>query len=138
MTIHRNRSVSFCANQMFAKTSTFVALILGLSLSTANAGSLSWLDDMILASVRKADPKLSTAQTTRLFAKEASELGEDGLGVLARRSQEFSRTARRLDEPADALVEARFQKLVAGDPNFARDFARRLTSIRCSAPWFSL
>ncbi len=124
MTIHRNRSVSFCANQMFAKTSTFVALILGLSLSTANAGSLSWLDDMILASVRKADPKLSTAQSTRLFAKEASELGEDGLGVLARRSQEFSRTARRLDEPADALVEARFQKLVAGDPNFARDFAR--------------
>lgn len=101
-----------------------LALLLSLTGSAVEAGSLSWLDDMIQASVRQADPKLATGRTTRLFAREASELGEDGLGVIARRSQELSRTARRVDEPADALVEARFQKLVASDESLGREFAR--------------
>lgn len=106
------------------KTYFWVALALLVALPQVEAGSLSWLDDMIQASVRQADPKLATGRTTRLFAREVSELGDDGLGVIARRSQELSRTARRADEPVDALTEARFQKLVAGDENLARDFAR--------------
>ena len=124
MTIHRKRTGPFPANTFLKSVCVLALLAFGLNTNSAQAGGLSWLDDMIQASVRSADPKLATGRTTRLFAKEATELGEDGLGVLARRSQELSRTARRIDEPADALLEARFQKLIAGDQNLAKDFAR--------------
>jgi len=106
------------------KSNLWIALLLFVALPQVEAGSLSWLDDMIQASVRQADPKLAGGRTTKLFAREVSELGDDGLGVIARRSQELARSARRSDETVDALTEARFQKLVASDETLARDFAR--------------
>lgn len=99
-------------------------LLLFVALPQVEAGSLSWLDEMIQASVRQADPKLASQRTSKLFAREVSELGDDALGVIARRSQELARSARRSDETVDALTEARFQKLVASDETLARDFAR--------------
>lgn len=106
------------------KSSLWVAMVFLVALPQVEAGSLSWLDDMIQASVRQADPKLAGGRATKLFAREASELGDDGLGVIARRSQELARSARRSDETVDALTEARFQKLVAGSDSLASDFAR--------------
>lgn len=105
----------------------FWALALLLLFSTgldAQAGSLSWLDDLIQTSVRQADPQLAAKRTGRLFAREAEELGEEGLGVLSRRSEELSRSARKLDEPGDALLTARFEKLIANNSDLAGDFAR--------------
>ncbi|MFM7315958.1 MAG: hypothetical protein ACKO5E_03325 [bacterium] len=90
----------------------------------ALAGSLSWLDDVIQASMRQADPKLVSSRPARLFNRETSELGDDGLGILARRSDELSGLARKSEEPAAGLVDARFSRLVGNDENLARDFAR--------------
>jgi hypothetical protein len=90
----------------------------------AYSSSLSWLDDVIQKSVRSVDPKLGASRSSRLFGKEAAEIGEDGLGILARRSEELGRSARKYDEPADALLTARFEKLVADNDQLAKDFAK--------------
>lgn len=124
MTHTAKRSGPGCSTRPRLTAVTLIGLCLILSLNKANAGSLSWLDDLIQSSVRQADPQLAGARSARLFVRESSELGEDGLGVLTRRSQELSRSARKLDEPADALLNARFEKLVANNENLARDFAR--------------
>lgn len=124
MTHTANRSGPGCSTRPRRTAVILIGLCLILSLNKANAGSLSWLDDLIQSSVRQADPQLAGARSARLFVKESSELGEDGLGVLTRRSQELSRSARKLDEPGDALLNARFEKLVSNNEDLARDFAR--------------
>ena len=118
------RSNSRCKKNVILSKSLIFSILVLLQATTLTAGSLSWLDDMIQATMRQADPKLSTNRSARLFARETAELGDDSLGVLARRSDELSKTARIVDDPAAGLVEARFTRLIAGNEELARDFAR--------------
>jgi hypothetical protein len=103
-------------------------LLASLALPTpALAGKLSWMDEVVQQAVREARTEGRAAarleETTargagRLFVREADQ----GLETLARRSDDLARTARRIDEPAEALLEARFARLVRAEPEAARTF----------------
>lgn len=103
----------------------FFAVAIGAILpGVASAGVLSWLDDVVQASVRKADPEIAARRTGRLFARESAEIGEDGLGVIVRRGEDLGRGVRRADDPAGSLLDARFDRLIDGDVDLAREFGR--------------
>ena len=93
----------------------------------ALAGKLSWMDEVVQQVVREArvEGKVAArAERTaargagRLFVREADQ----GLETLARRSDDLARAARRVDRPAEALLEARFARLVRAEPEAARTF----------------
>ncbi len=117
----------FCVNHRIRRAgwiASSLALAVAFFPGVASAGILSWLDDVVQASVRKSDPELAARRTGRLFARESAEFGEDALGTIVRRSEDLGRGVRRADEPAAALLDARFDRLVDGDADLAREFAR--------------
>lgn len=88
------------------------------------AGKVSWLDDVIRASVREAEVGVKAEgglvrSTGRLFAREADE----GLAGLARRSDDLARSARKVEEPAEVALRTRFAKLTRHEPELARTFS---------------
>ena len=93
----------------------------------ALAGKVSWLDDVVQEVVveARAGGRAVAAGTAaaraagRLFAREADE----GLEALARRSDDLARAGRRAETPAEALLQARFTRLVRPEPETARAFA---------------
>lgn len=97
--------------------------------SPAQAGKLSWLDEVVQQAVREARAGGETvgrgadeAATTsaRLLVRESDE----SLATLARQSDELARTAGRgVDEPAEAALRTRFHRLVGTDPEMARTFS---------------
>ncbi len=99
-----------------------VVLSLMMNAPTARAGSVSWLDDVVRQVVRDAErgSKVEARSVGRLFAHQA----DDSLEALARRSDDLARTTRKLDEPAEAVLRTRFNRLVQPDPEMARTFAR--------------
>ncbi len=91
---------------------------------TARAGKVSWLDDVVRSAVREAEAGAkvearSARSVGRLFAREA----EEGLGDLARRSDDLARGARKLEEPAEVALKTRFARLTRHEPEMARTFA---------------
>jgi hypothetical protein len=102
--------------------------VASLALPTpALAGKLSWMDEVVQQVVleARAEGKVaarverSTARGAgRLFVRETDQ----GLETLARRSDDLARTARRIDEPAEALLETRFARLIRAEPETARTF----------------
>ena len=95
---------------------------------TARAGQLAWLDEVVQqvvrevkvggrAAVRGGDATVTHA-AGRLFVHEADE----GLGLVARRSEALARTGRRVDRPAEALLQERFARLMRHDPEAGRTF----------------
>jgi hypothetical protein len=111
-------------------------LIVGLLAMTiapfpAQAGKLSWLDDVIQEVVREAQAGgkiaarggdgASTAvrASGRLFAHEADE----GLELLARRSDALARAGRKVETPTEALLQKRFARLLPHDAENARTFS---------------
>lgn len=106
------------------KRITILSIAVLYQSTTAFAGSLSWLDDFVQASMRQADPKMVSSRPARLFARETAELGDDSLSILARRTDELSGLARKTEEPGAGLMDARFSRLVGNDENMARDFAK--------------
>ncbi len=99
-------------------------VLLGLvaTSSPARAGSVSWLDDVVRQVVRDAErgSKVEARSVGRLFAHQADE----SLESLARRSDDLARAGGKLDEPAEAVLRTRFNRLVQPDPEMARTFAR--------------
>lgn len=103
--------------------------VLALSLpSSARAGKLSWLDEVVQqvvtearvggrAAVRNGDT--ATHAAGRLFVREADE----GLEVVVRRSEDLARGGRRVDRPAEALLQKRFTQLLRHDPEAVRTFS---------------
>lgn len=95
------------------------------------AGRLSWLDEVVQEVVREAraggkqvargGDGASTAlhASGRLFAHEADE----GLEVLARRSESLAHSGRRVESSSEALLQKRFARLVPRDADNARTFA---------------
>jgi len=69
-------------NRRAGWTATSLVALMSISPAFATAGVLSWLDDVVQASVRKADPDLAAKRSGRLFARESAELGEDGLEAM--------------------------------------------------------
>jgi hypothetical protein len=96
--------------------------------SPALAGKLSWLDDVVQEVVLEAKATgkaaarggdgASAKVVGRLFVHEADE----GLEALARRYDDLARVGRRMDEPAEALLETRFTRLMRPEPEMTRSF----------------
>ena len=94
----------------------------------ARAGKLSWLDEVVQQVVREAEAGSKTAArgartpsaraAERLFVREADE----GLEALAKRSDDLARLGRKLEEPSEALLEARFGRLLRPEPEVSRTF----------------
>jgi hypothetical protein len=108
----------------------------GLMLSVpapVRAGKLSWLDEVVQEVVREAEAggkataravgsdgaHVALRSTGRLFAHEADE----GLEILAKRADDLARAGRRAESASEALLQARFQRLVPHDPGSLRTFA---------------
>jgi hypothetical protein len=102
-------------------------LVLALD-PTAQAAPLAWLDEVVQQVVREA--KVGGRATVRggdataahaagrLFVHEADE----GMGLVARRSEDLARAGRRADRPAEALLQERFVRLVRHDSEAGRVF----------------
>jgi hypothetical protein len=108
-----------------------VVLALGMP-GAARAGKLSWLDEVVQEVVQEArvggravvreggDTATATTRAAgRLFANEADE----GLEIVARRSEDLARAGRRGEQPAEALLQKRFATLLRHDPEAIRTFS---------------
>ncbi|HWE37254.1 MAG TPA: hypothetical protein VG406_11865 [Isosphaeraceae bacterium] len=101
-----------------------LALAIGALLmpARAHAGKLSWLDDVVRRVVRDAEAEERVAarsversasrSSVRFFVRESDE----SLEVLARRADDLARAGRRLDQPAESVLESRFARLVRAEP----------------------
>lgn len=96
------------------------------------AGKLSWLDDLVQEVVveAKAGGKqlVRNSDGARAEMRRAGRLfvthqADEGLENLVRRSDELARAGRRLEEPGEALLQARFSRLLKHDPQNLRTFA---------------
>jgi hypothetical protein len=106
-----------------------IVLTLG---GTAQAGKLSWLDDVVrevIAETRAGGRSLvKGGEGARVELRGAGRLfvshdAEEGIEQLVRRSDELARAGRRLERPSEALLEKRFSRLLGGDPQAMRSFA---------------
>jgi hypothetical protein len=106
-----------------------ISLVTALApLQSAQAGKLSWLDEIVQEVVveAKATSRVAAgAEATatrgagRLFAHEADE----GLEIVARRYDDLARVGRRVDQPSEALLRTKFARLLPHDPEAARTFS---------------
>jgi hypothetical protein len=95
---------------------------------TAQAGKLSWLDEVVQQAVREAEAggraavkveqRVGARAAGRLFVHEADE----GLEAIARRSDDLARAAGKLDQPAETALRTRFTRMVGQDAEMARTF----------------
>lgn len=90
------------------------------SSAPARAGRVSWLDDVVRQVVRdtRAESRAATKSTGRLFVRES----EQSLEALADRSEDLARLARRVETPSEALLEARFARVVRSEESMVRGF----------------
>jgi hypothetical protein len=98
---------------------------------SAHAGKLAWLDEVVQeivletkaggrAAVRGGDEvDVAARGAGRLFIHEA----EDGLEIATKRSEDLARIGRRVEQPSEALLQARFSRLLRHDPEAVRTFA---------------
>jgi hypothetical protein len=95
------------------------------------AGKLSWLDDLVQEVILEAKAggkslvrgtdgaKTEIRGAGRLFlTRDADETLEQ----LVRRSDELARAGRRVEQPTEALLQARFSRLLKQDPQNLRAF----------------
>jgi hypothetical protein len=97
----------------------------------AQAGKLAWLDDVVhevILETRTGGKRLirggdgARAElhgAGRLFL---SHNADETLENLVRRSDELARAGRRVEQPAEALLQARFSRLLKEDPQTLRVF----------------
>jgi hypothetical protein len=109
-----------------------LALLILAQAGTVQAGKLSWLDDLVQEVIieAKAGGKglirggdgaaTAVPRAGRLFL---SHDADEGLEHLIRRSDEMARAGRRVEQPAETLLQARFSRLMKQDPQTLRTFA---------------
>jgi hypothetical protein len=97
----------------------------------AGAGKLSWLDDVVQdviveaktsgkRLVRGADgASTELRRAGRLFLRSQAD---EGLERLVRQSDELARAGRRFEQPSEALLKARFSRLLKHDPQVLKTF----------------
>jgi len=97
----------------------------------AQAGKLSWLDDVVhevILETRAGGKRLIRGgDGARAEIRGAGRLflshnADETLEHLVRRSDELARAGRRMEQPAEALLEARFSRLLKQDPQTLRVF----------------
>src|SRR5262249_40425284 len=113
------------------------AVVLGLVIlltqpGMAAAGKLSWLDDVVQDVIVEAKAggkglarggdgaRSAVGRAGRLFIRHE---GDEALEQLVRRSDEMARAGRRVEQPAEALLQARFSRLLKRDPQTLRTFS---------------
>ncbi len=96
------------------------------------AGKLSWLDDVVQEVIVEAKAggkqvvrgsdgaRAEMRGAGRLFLRHEAD---EGLERLVRRSDELARAGRRVEQPSEALLQARFSRLLKQDPQALRTFA---------------
>jgi hypothetical protein len=96
------------------------------------AGKLSWLDDVVQEVIieAKAGSKrlVRGSEGARAEIRGAGRLfltheADEGLEHLVRRSDELARAGRKIEQPSEALLQARFSRLLKQDPQALRTFA---------------
>jgi hypothetical protein len=109
-----------------------IALMLFGLARPAQAGKLSWLDDIVrevIAEAKSGSKALARGSegahvelraAGRLFAGRDAE---EGLEQLVKRSDELARAGRRIDRPSEALLQSRFSRLLRSDPAALRTFS---------------
>jgi hypothetical protein len=124
-----SRVTSFCVPRAGA---IIIACVFLVPPAAAHAGKLSWLDEVVQQviveakagakrAVRSSEGARSeVARAGRLFARYE---GEAGLEQLVRRSEDLARAGRRLEQPAELLLQARFSRLLKHDAKTLRAFS---------------
>ena len=109
-----------------------VALMLVGLARPAQAGKLSWLDDIVREVIAEAKAGSKTLvrgsegghvelrAAGRLFAGRDAE---EGLEQLVKRSDELARAGRRIDQPTEAVLLSRFTRLLGHDSAAMRTFS---------------
>jgi len=116
-------------------TRVVTALTLALTLlgqpGVVHAGKLSWLDDLVQEVILEAKAGSKSlvrggdgASTQirgagRLFLTHEAD---ETLEQLVRHSDDLARTGRRIEQPTEALLQARFSRLLKQDPQTLRVF----------------
>jgi hypothetical protein len=107
-----------------------VMLVLVLP-GAASAGKLSWLDDLVQDVILEAKAggkglvrggdgaRTEIRGVGRLFVTHEAD---ETLEQLVRRSDELARAGRRVEQPAEALLQARFSRLLKQDTQTLRVF----------------
>ncbi len=109
-----------------------LAVLILVQPGTVWAGKLSWLDDVVQEVIVEA--KAGSKQLVRGSDGARAEIrgagrlflsheADEGLEHLVRRSDELARAGRRLEQPSEALLQARFSRLLKQDPQALRTFA---------------
>jgi hypothetical protein len=97
----------------------------------AQAGKMSWLDDVVhevILETKAAGKRLIRGgDGARMEIQRAGRLflshnADETLEHLVRRSDELARAGRRVEQPAEALLQARFSRLLKQDPQTLRAF----------------
>jgi hypothetical protein len=109
-----------------------LAIFLVAQPGSALAGKLSWLDDVVqevIVEAKAGSKRLARGSDGaraeirrggRLFVTHEAD---EGLERLLRRSDELARAGRRIEQPSEALLHARFSRLLKQDPQALRTFA---------------
>jgi hypothetical protein len=107
-----------------------LAAALLLAPGSARAGAFSWLDEVVQQIIVEARGGKALARGGDAAAVEARAGGklfargtEESLEQIAKRSDEFGRVARRVDNPSVLLLETRFGQLVGRDADALRTFS---------------
>jgi hypothetical protein len=120
----------FPKRQFAAALLAVTALVVALP-GAAHAGKLSWLDDLVQdviveakaggkSLVRGGDgARTEIRRAGRLFVTHEAD---ETLEQLVRRSDELARAGRRVEQPTEALLQARFSRLLKQDPQTLRAF----------------
>ncbi len=116
----------------FPRTVAMIFAALALQPTLAQAGKLSWLDDFVQEVIveAKAGGKqlVRGGDGARAEARGAGRLflshhADETLESLVRQSDELARAGRRVEQPAEALLQARFSRLLKQDPQSLRAFS---------------
>ena len=120
----------FPKRQFAAALLAVTALVVALP-GAAHAGKLSWLDDLVQDVILEAKAggkslvrggdgaRTEIRGAGRLFVTHEAD---ETLEQLVRRSDELARAGRRVEQPTEALLQARFSRLLKQDPQTLRAF----------------
>jgi hypothetical protein len=98
----------------------------------AQAGKLSWLDDIVrevIAETRTGTRGLvKGGDAARIELRSAGRLfvqhdAEEGLEQLVKHSDDLSRAGRRIEPVSESLLQSRFSRLLGHDPQALRSFS---------------
>ncbi|WP_435016366.1 hypothetical protein TA3x_003931 [Tundrisphaera sp. TA3] len=108
-------------------TLALAAVALAASARPASAGKMAWLDEVVqevIVEARAGGKAMANGESSairaggKLFVREADE----GLEAIARRSEGIARAGGKVEAPSEALLNARFRRLIRPDADAARAF----------------